>query len=62
MNQPVEEEAWNMLWAAFSAKEAVVNGEYCNVPFGTVGKRNMEVKKVKLAGELWAWTEKELEP
>ena len=61
MNQPVEEGAWNMLWAAFSPKEGVVNGEYYDVPFGTVGKRNIEAKKESLAQELWAWTEKELE-
>lgn len=40
MNQPVEEGAWNLLWAAFGPKEGVVNGEYYDVPFGTVRRRN----------------------
>ncbi|KAJ7451041.1 oxidoreductase [Mycena latifolia] len=52
--------ARNQLWAATYDKGKVVNGAYYE-PVGVPGKHARKSRDQKLAGELWEWTEKELE-
>jgi len=56
--------AWNTCWAATAKKTAkgnnIVNGEFY-FPVGEPGKKIRDVSNAKLAGELYEWTEKELE-
>jgi len=55
------EGAWNQLWAATGKKSDVeVNGGYYE-PVGVLTKLSKQAASDKLAGELWEWTEKELE-
>ncbi|KAJ7767868.1 oxidoreductase [Mycena maculata] len=54
------EGARNQLWAATGKKEKMVNGEFYE-PVGAPGKHARKSKDVKLAGQLWEWTDKELE-
>lgn len=54
------EGGWNTCWAATSARENIVNGGFY-MPVGVKGKKLRENKNDKLAGELWEWTERELE-
>ena len=54
------EGSWNSCWAATSKREGIVNGGFY-VPVGVKGKKLRENANEKLAGELWEWTEKELE-
>lgn len=54
------EGAWNQLWAATAEKENIINGEFYE-PVGVLGSHARESKNQKLAGELWEWTQKELE-
>jgi retinol dehydrogenase-12 len=52
--------ALNQLWAATATRDEVANGEYySSVAIG--GKRSKDAKSETLAGELWDWTQKELE-
>ena len=51
---------WNQLWAATAKKGRITNGAYY-VPVGVLGSHDKESKSEKLAGELWKWTQKELE-
>lgn len=55
------EGSWNSCWAATSAKDKITNGAFY-VPVGVKGKKLRDNQNEKLAGELWEWTEKELEP
>ncbi|KAJ7633704.1 oxidoreductase [Mycena rosella] len=52
--------ARNQLWAATYDKHSVVNGAYYE-PVGVPGRHARKSKDEKLAGELWEWTDKELE-
>ena len=52
--------ASNQLWAATGKKEDIANGAYYE-PVGTLGYLSKNAKSEKLAGELWEWTQKELE-
>jgi len=56
----MEQGAYNSLWATTTKKENLISGEYY-VPVGIPGTHDNESKSEKLAGELWEWTEKELE-
>ncbi|KAF8992356.1 oxidoreductase [Cyathus striatus] len=56
----LEEGTWNTLWASTVDKGGVVNGEFYE-PVGKPGKHARESKNEKLAGELWEWTENQLE-
>ncbi|MCJ1395298.1 hypothetical protein MMC18_008182 [Xylographa bjoerkii] len=55
-----EQGVYNSLWATTTKKENLTNGEYY-IPVGIPGTHDKESKSKKLAGELWEWTEKELE-
>ena len=55
-----EEGAWNTLWAATATRGKVADGAYYT-PVGKLTEPSMDGKNEKLAGELWDWTEKELE-
>lgn len=66
MLKPVEEGVRNQLWAAtcpdgVSGVEAPESGGFYH-PVGVVGKGSMMAYDEDKAGELWDWTEKELEP
>ncbi|KAK0117993.1 hypothetical protein ONS95_012304 [Cadophora gregata] len=52
--------AWNTCWAATAGREEVVNGEFY-FPVGVVGRKVRENTNEKLAGELWEWTQNELD-
>ncbi|KAJ7479964.1 oxidoreductase [Mycena galericulata] len=54
------EGARNQLWAATAKKQSIVNGAYYE-PVGVPGKLIRKAKDAKLAGQLWEWTQKELE-
>jgi NAD(P)-dependent dehydrogenase (short-subunit alcohol dehydrogenase family) len=54
------EGAWNTCWAATGKKEGVVNGGFY-FPVGVKGEKWRENENEELAGELYEWTEKELE-
>ncbi|KAK9366110.1 hypothetical protein V1509DRAFT_630914 [Lipomyces kononenkoae] len=54
------EGTWNQLWAATEEKNKIANGAYYE-PVGIMGKLDSKGKSEKLAGELWEWTQKELE-
>jgi NAD(P)-dependent dehydrogenase (short-subunit alcohol dehydrogenase family) len=57
---PVSQGHYNQTWAATCPKEQLKNGEYY-VPMATLGERKTkQANDVKLAEELWNWTEKEL--
>ncbi|KAJ7141506.1 oxidoreductase [Mycena epipterygia] len=61
--QPIvtpEEGALTQLWAATVNRSDLVNGEYYT-PVGVRGKHTKQSVDKKLAGELWEWTEKQLE-
>ncbi|MCJ1380663.1 hypothetical protein MMC17_003771 [Xylographa soralifera] len=51
---------YNSLWATTTKREDLISGEFY-VPVGVPGTHDKESKSEKLAGELWEWTEKELE-
>ena len=53
------EGVWNQLWAVGADKDKIVSGTYYE-PVGVPGKLEREAGNVKLAGQLWDWTEKEL--
>ncbi|MCJ1434458.1 hypothetical protein MMC27_003827 [Xylographa pallens] len=55
-----EQGAYNSLWATTTKREDIISGEFY-VPVGVPGTHDKESKSEKLAGELWEWTEKELE-
>ena len=55
-----EQGVYNSLWATTTKRENIVSGEFY-VPVGVPGSHDKESKSEKLAGELWEWTEKELE-
>ncbi|MCJ1398378.1 hypothetical protein MMC11_001576 [Xylographa trunciseda] len=55
-----EQGAYNSLWATTTKKGNLISGGYY-VPVGIPGTHDKESKSEKLAGELWEWTEKELE-
>lgn len=57
---PLAEGARNQLWAATADKAAVVNGGFYE-PVGVLGTHSGESQNEQLAGELWEWTQKELE-
>ncbi len=61
----VEEGAFNTLWGATKGVKEVRNGEVRNgevyEPVGKVVKGSKESGDEGLGGELWEWTEKELE-
>lgn len=52
------EGVWNQLWAATA--ENVTSGAYYE-PVGVLGKQSKDSENAKLAGELYEWTQKELE-
>lgn len=52
--------ACNQLWAATADKGKVTNGEFYE-PVGVPGTHDKMSNDEKLAGELWEWTQKELE-
>jgi NAD(P)-dependent dehydrogenase (short-subunit alcohol dehydrogenase family) len=52
--------AWNTCWAATGPKSDVVNGSFY-YPVGVKGKKWRDNENEVLAGNLWDWTEKELE-
>lgn len=54
------EGSWNSCWAATSAKDKIVNGGFY-MPVGVRGKKLRENSNEELAGELWEWTEAELD-
>jgi len=56
----VEQGAYNQLWAATAKKEEIVNGKFYE-PVGCAGSYSADMKSQKLAGELWEWTQKQLE-
>jgi hypothetical protein len=56
----VAEGAKNQLWAATAKKGEVRSGEWYE-PVGKVGRKTSCTTNEKLAGELWEWTERELE-
>ncbi|KAF7370968.1 Oxidoreductase [Mycena sanguinolenta] len=58
-NAPAEG-AHTQLWAATVEKGKLVAGGYY-VPGGVLGAHTKQSSDEKLAGELWSWTEKELE-
>lgn len=61
--QPIvtpEEGAFNQLWASTVSKTELRNGEYY-VPVGVLGQHTKLSLDKKLAGELWEWTEKEID-
>jgi NAD(P)-dependent dehydrogenase (short-subunit alcohol dehydrogenase family) len=54
------EGAWNSCWAATAKRDGIENGAFY-VPVGVKGKKLRENSNDKLAGELYEWTDKELE-
>jgi len=52
--------AWNQVWAAVGDVKGVKNGEYYE-PVGKGGLDGGRAGNLKLAKELWEWTQKELE-
>jgi hypothetical protein len=54
------EGAWNSCWAATGERSSVENGAFY-LPIGVKGKKVRENTNEKLAGQLWNWTQKELE-
>ena len=56
----LEQGACNQLWAATADKEQVTNGGFYE-PVGVPGTHDKLSNDEKLAGELWDWTQKELE-
>ena len=56
------EGAYNQLWAATGKKGqgGVVSGAFY-APVGVPGPHDKESKSLKLAEELWEWTQKELD-
>ncbi|KAI9731321.1 MAG: hypothetical protein M1834_005224 [Cirrosporium novae-zelandiae] len=56
----VEAGAYNQVWAATTSGENLVNGEFYE-PVGRVGRHTGYSRSEKLRGELWEWTQKELE-
>ncbi|KAF8210661.1 hypothetical protein K438DRAFT_1810097 [Mycena galopus ATCC 62051] len=54
------EGAHTQLWAATVNKEKLVTGGYYE-PGGVLGQHTKLSSDAKLAGELWDWTEKELQ-
>jgi NAD(P)-dependent dehydrogenase (short-subunit alcohol dehydrogenase family) len=59
---PVEQGFWTQCWAATTAKENLVNGEYYE-PVGVMGKRTSKLAKDEggvLGKKLWEWTDKAL--
>ncbi len=48
------------IWAATGDKSAIQSGAYYE-PIGVLGKHTKDSNSEKLAGELWDWTQKELE-
>jgi NAD(P)-dependent dehydrogenase (short-subunit alcohol dehydrogenase family) len=57
---PIEQGAWNQVWASTTPKTNVVNGEYYE-PVGRPGARTKASNDGKLAHELWEWTEEQLQ-
>ncbi|KAF2488557.1 dehydrogenase with different specificitie [Lophium mytilinum] len=55
-----EQGAWNQVWASVGDVKGVENGGYYE-PVGKGGLDGGRCANVKLAGELWDWTQKELE-
>ena len=55
------EGTWNTCWVATGERKGIENGAFYVLPVGTKGKKLRENSNEKLAGELWEWTEKELE-
>jgi NAD(P)-dependent dehydrogenase (short-subunit alcohol dehydrogenase family) len=55
---PVDQGAWNQLWAATVKKEALKSGAYYS-PVGKAGGESTFAKNEKLAKKLWEWTEGE---
>ena len=56
----LEEGVYNHLWAATTKKANIKNGEFY-VPVGLPGKHTKKSQSDQLAGELWEWTQKQLE-
>ncbi|KAF7356816.1 Short-chain dehydrogenase reductase family [Mycena venus] len=54
------EGAYNQLWGATADKTKIVNGEYYE-PVGVPGSHMRKSRDLKLAKQLWEWTEKELD-
>jgi hypothetical protein len=52
--------AFNTCWAATCERKGIVNGEMY-FPVGIVGPKVRENTNAKLAGDLYEWTQKELE-
>jgi len=58
---PVEEGAYNQLWAATCEKKLLKNGGYYE-PVGVLAKRSTKQSQDgKLAAKLWEWTQKQFE-
>jgi len=53
-----DEGSFNLLWAGTG--RGVVSGEYYE-SIGVLGKRTPKSRDLKLAGDLWKWTSKQLE-
>ncbi|KAK9234460.1 hypothetical protein V1525DRAFT_413018 [Lipomyces kononenkoae] len=60
VNPTVADGTSSQLWAAMVEKSKITNGAYYE-PVGILGRLDRESKNDKLAGELWEWTQKELE-
>lgn len=57
---PLEQGVYNTCWAATARKEDLLNGAYYE-PVGKLGEHTKESSSEPLAGELWKWTQKQLE-
>lgn len=57
---PADQCAWNQQWAATAPRERLENGKFYE-PVGQNGRMMFQAGNDQLAGELWEWTEKELE-
>ena len=57
--KPVDEGAWNQLWAATAERGELVNGAYYE-PVAVLGKHSKYSSDEVLAGRLWEWTQEEL--
>lgn len=51
--------AWNTCWAATSKRDGIENGGFY-FPVGAPGRKARDNTNVKLAADLWEWTQKEI--
>lgn len=57
---PIEEGVHNTCWAATTAKDNVTSGVFYEA-VGVIGSQTKDSKNKELGGQLWTWTQKELE-